>query len=322
MFPKARIVFMCSLMSGIGFAGLGAPVPAATASHTLTVVTTGVCALNKDSSGVWSVFIPQANAPTVTVNSPHHPIPGHRPYLSVQLLNPGENLFPGNVRQPNSVFSRKPPPKVTPQATQWFAVFFLDDEWLSLKGARSQVNPPSGKIPAEIVSMGEVCCIAAKALPTTGGKELTAHVELGSGDLQVGALTEDIMSFAPPREPCPGTTLPAVSGARRLAQEIILKFGFDSGALSFSKIKGQKEAIEFPNLARDVRIEIGNTPVEDILGVGIEQLGKVDTHFELLYNLIPRDAGRLPHAGTPHVPHSQSLILKAGGTNCPPVKWR
>lgn len=300
-------------------------------SHRLTVVTTGVCALAKDGS-IWSLFMPKGaeTHPAVTAG---HAIPAHRPFLML-AVEPSDDFFPTAARQPDLYFETKGDQRYRRQA-----VFFLDNQSLTLKNAihppSPSTTPPASGEDGEIVSFGEVCCRAAMEKPVKDWDYLAAFLRLGESDLRPRKGTDKLWYFKSIKENCPKAVGAGHQGSKRMAREVHLQFQVPATGFSLVSEPGDKKlpaqgTIEFQKLTKDLKIEIGNAPVEDILQVGLPHDEKVDAHFELLYELMSRDKTGRPHPVPLHLPYrddtaavrpATSAKLRPSGSNCPPVTW-
>jgi hypothetical protein len=208
---------------------------AAKAETQVHLAVTGVCALWKKNKEKWIVLIPKADDPQAAKGSPHV-IPGHRPYLMV-TLDDQENLFPGDVRQPDFEFRRreKDTDKTVPAVRK--AVFFLDDDRLSLEGVLPTTNPPSTTDEGEIVSFGKVCCIAENP-PDERSAYLGTRVELEAGDLRPGLGTKKNWFFIPNREDeCARDTRNPSQEKRRLARSANLVFRVKNAEDGFHSLR-------------------------------------------------------------------------------------
>jgi hypothetical protein len=194
----------------------------------------------------------------------------------------------------------------------------------------------ASEIDGEVVSFGQVCCYAATSAPTKDWNSMSAFVQLGQSDLRPRKGTESLWHFKPNREECPKAVVASPAMPKRMAREVVLQFQVPATGFSLVSEPGNKDlrldrgTIDFRNLTRNLEVELGNAPVEDILRVGIPHEENVDPHFELLYALMPRDGLGRSHPGPPHVPYRDDAAavrplpsgkLRPGGSNCPPVIW-
>jgi len=254
-------------------------------ARALTVVVTGVCALVSDDAGSWTAVMPQAREATLGRNTDRGNssiIPIHRPYLSVEM---GSNVvFTKASRTPDLRFRSGDNLKGGPET----AVFFLDDERLTIQADMTGVDQTSEQ--DSIVRLGAVCGSANR--PTINNPDqVTARVQIGPGILQAGRLTPGYWTFEPPRE---GTD--TVLSPRRWAQEVLLVYRLDGDVVSLESANPAKGPIRM-QAEGDLRIEIGNASVEDIIKVGQHHHDTIDPHFELFYRLIGDHDGQL------HIPH-------------------
>lgn len=313
----AELMFIGVYASSVGCARSGA---ADGAQPQIRLSVTGVCALWKNDKK-WVVLIPRADDPQPAKGSPHV-IPGHRPYLMVTLEDQ-ENLFPGNVRPPDFEFRRREQNAQKKTIVARYAVFFLDDDRLTLEGVVPTKDSSPATDEGEIVSFGKVCCLAENP-PDERSPNLSTRVELEAGDLRPGLGTVKNWFFIPGREDeCARDTLDKGQKKRRLARsaDLLVKIAKNEAGFSFRAGRTDR-TITFPDVKRDLHIEIGNAPVEDILLVGKVSMENIDPHFELLYKLM--NIQRDPHLGPLHIPYTKDTtpeVRRAGASNCPPVTW-